>query len=380
MYITGLGKTLQIVSFCEIFLQHTKSKTILIVVPVNTIENWIAEFSKWLSCSKSKNEIRPKKINVFTIGATIKTLTERSEVIIEWNDQGGVLVLGYEMFKSISFTKSVKVEQLSKDMQTHLLNTNLVVCDEGHRIKNMHADTSVALRQIHTKRRIVLSGYPLQNNCIEYWCMIDFVRPNYLGSQAEFRLLFHTPIEKGHCTNASAETVKLMHERSFVMQTLLSNIVQRRSHVVLKDLLPPIMDYIILLKMTTLQRNLYRSFVNDSLRDKENISPINGFAVCQKIFNHPDILHAHMKNVEINWSVDLMKGYETNLIDNSPKLHIFLNLLQEILLLGDRVLVFSHSLATLDLLETFLHANTTSKTTWKKDWNYFSKFLELLSG
>lgn len=44
----GLGKTLQVISFVDIFLRHTPAKKVLCIVPINALQNWMTEFDKWV--------------------------------------------------------------------------------------------------------------------------------------------------------------------------------------------------------------------------------------------------------------------------------------------------------------------------------------------
>lgn len=97
---------------------------------------------------------------------------------------------------------------------------------------------------------------------MEYWCMVDFVRPNYLGSKAEFTNMFQRPIENGQCVDSTEADRKLMQGRAHVLHGLLSGFVQRRSHAVLKASLPPKQEVVLMVRMSPLQRRLYTALMN----------------------------------------------------------------------------------------------------------------------
>lgn len=101
-------------------------------------------------------------------------------------------MLGYEAFRSLVFYHTSKkskatftdteLDRLKKSIHKYLLDpgAELVVCDEGHMIKNQKSTTSMAVNQIMTRRRIVLTGTPIQNNLKE--CKLGDHVQNSFGS------------------------------------------------------------------------------------------------------------------------------------------------------------------------------------------------------
>nr|CDJ84646.1 SNF2-related and DNA RNA helicase domain containing protein [Haemonchus contortus] len=326
----GLGKTIQVITFIEVFLRVTQAKRVLVIVPINTIQNWYYEFEKWLPRYSETGEIC-RQFEVFLLGDAVKTFDQRVNLIEDWSRKGGVLLIGYEMFRLLirstqpkkpakpkpnSFStpqpdRSEKVDDFDKGftadgrvkkeaneiIRSALINpgADLVVCDEGHKIKNLNTDIAVALGAIKTRRRIVLTGYPLQNNLMEYYCMVDFVRPDFLGSRKTFSIQFEKPIKNGQCIDSTARDVKIARQRIHVLNSMLKGFIQRRTHHLLKAILPESKEFVLLLRKSPLQHALYRNFVmyaNSEISSGNTsvFNPLKAFAACSKIWNHPDIL------------------------------------------------------------------------------------------
>ncbi|KAK4282924.1 hypothetical protein QN277_014241 [Acacia crassicarpa] len=401
----GLGKTFQVIAFLYTAMRSTDLglRTALIVTPVNVLHNWRQEFIKW-----GPSEVKP--LRVFMLEDVSRD--RRAEILAKWRKKGGIFLIGYTAFRNLSFGKHVKGRHKAREICRALQDgPDILVCDEAHIIKNIKADITQALKQVKCHRRIALTGSPLQNNLMEYYCMVDFVREGFLGSSHEFRNRFQNPIENGQHTNSTLDDVKIMNQRSHILYEHLKGFVQRMDMNVAKKDLPPKTVFVISVKLSTLQRKLYKRFldVHGFTNDRASNEKMRkrcffvGYHALAQIWNHPGILqltkeekdYVRQEDAVENFLVDdsssdensdynvpvgekvrcanellqrkdesgfFLKGWWNDLLheknykelDYSGKMVLLLDILTMSSDVGDKVLVFSQSIPTLDLIELYL--------------------------
>uniref|UniRef100_H2Y5N4 Transcriptional regulator ATRX n=1 Tax=Ciona savignyi TaxID=51511 RepID=H2Y5N4_CIOSA len=255
----GLGKTLQVIAFLHTVLHSPhlpKLRTALVVCPLGTVLNWCKEIDMWTRKSD-------QPIAIYNLSET-KSFHERATMLKKWHKKGGVMMTGYKMFLLMSSSKKGKYKRYNHLFAEHMLQPgpDIVVCDEGHIIKNEATSLCTVMSSIKTRRRVVLTGTPLQNNLMEYYCMVNFIKPRLLGSAKEFNNRFTHPISNGQHVDSTEKDVKLMKKRSHVLHELLAGCVQRKDIDCLREQLMPKYEYVLRVRLTPLQIALYERYLS----------------------------------------------------------------------------------------------------------------------
>ncbi|KAK9300371.1 hypothetical protein QLX08_006912 [Tetragonisca angustula] len=400
----GLGKSLQVIALVHTLLTYeTGIKTVMIVCPLSTVLNWVNEFATWL-------KDRDDDIEIYEM-TKLKKNIERRFQLESWQKSGGVFIIGYEMFRNLSGANKKMRKNMKEAVLQYLIDPgpDVIVCDEGHLLKNEDTALSKSMNRIRTLRRIVLTGTPLQNNLIEYHCMVQFVKPNLLGTKKEFLNRFANPITNGQFDDSTEYDVKLMKKRAYVLHKMLKGCVQRFDYSVLTPFLPPKQEYVIFVSLSEVQVNLYQHYLDNFARRLRNAngSLFADFQVLQRVWTHPWVLRKNAEKIEkmnekrftddsegslkdfINdgdsdsstnsstssviednddvqaideepekkeeeWWLQFVKPEYFEDMRISSKLILLFGILKECEQIGDKVLVFSQSLYSLSLIEHFL--------------------------
>ncbi|XP_071124633.1 transcriptional regulator ATRX homolog isoform X2 [Mytilus edulis] len=313
----GLGKTLSVIAFLHTMMgnyETTEFSTALIVCPLNTVLNWQSEVKMWLE----KNEVQ---LEVHEL-ASVKVNESRARMLEEWHEDGGIMIIGYEMFRNLSQGSNCKNKRIKASFKKCLMDPgpDFVVCDEGHILKNDASALSKAMMQIKTRRRIVLTGTPLQNNLVEYHCMVNFVKPNLLGTRKEFLNRFVNPITNGQCTDSSSHDVRLMKRRAHILHEKLAGCVQRKDYSALTKYLPPKQEYVIAVRLANVQCDLYSKYLEiggysgpGDMGKSKGAKLFSDYQALMRIWTHPWVL----KMAEVRQEMKNMFDDESSFIDDT---------------------------------------------------------------
>ncbi|CAM9559187.1 unnamed protein product, partial [Phaeothamnion confervicola] len=256
----GLGKTLQSISLMWTLLKQGMTpgrpvaKRAIVVCPTSLVKNWEAEIEKWLHsdcrCIALSESSRDQVISSITL--FLQSPVYR------------VLIVSYETFR-------IHVERFQARADSCC---DLLICDEAHRLKNADTATNQALSSLKCRRRVLLSGTPMQNDLDEFFAMVDFTNPGVLGTAQHFRRHFLAPILAGREPDASAAQVRCSAGMGNEMSTAVNDFILRRTNTLNAKHLPP--KLIVCCRLTELQRNLYGHLI--SSKEIRHILQVNLFS------------------------------------------------------------------------------------------------------
>ena len=276
----GLGKTITALSLVHTLLSQSESKfetaaaeKAIVVTPSSLVKGWENEIRKWLGFTH---------LPPITIHNMSKKEITRAVAEFVTGRVKNLLIISYEQFRS--HAKTICQAPVG-----------LLVCDEGHRLKNAEIKTAKALLKLSTKRRIILTGTPVQNDLREFYTVVDFVNPGILGDYSTFKRIFEDPIAKSQERNAGPTTIELGKARSDELARITSQFILRRTQTMMRKYLPPKEEHVVFLKMNPLQEALYTAFARSKLSSvsASNLSfswALACITTLKKICNHPALV------------------------------------------------------------------------------------------
>ncbi len=301
----GLGKTVQTLALLESEKEKGNAGTSLLIMPTSLIYNWEMEAAKFTPGLK-----------IFTYTGTL-----RNKDVAQFSKYDVVLT-------SYGITR-LDIDNLLK------FYFNYVILDESQVIKNPSSNIAKAVMQLQSRFRLTLTGTPLENTTLDLWSQMTFLNPGLLGVQTFFKNEYQIPIEK---KGDEVKTKKLNSViKPFVLRRLKSQVATD---------LPEKVENIYYTNMTPEQeqkyeeaKSFYRHKILDQI-DKEGLNNtrmmiLEGLTKLRQISNHPRMV-------------------DPKYTGNSGKLEDVSHMIENAMLEGHKLLIFSQFVKHLEIFREFL--------------------------
>ena len=300
----GLGKTVQTLAF----LSGIPGKS-LVVCPSSLVFNWEREARRFA----------PKIRTLAIQGAERRTLFGEPLSTAE------LVITSYAL--------------LRRDMSHYEeIEFGTVVLDEAQHIKNPDSQNAQSAFSLKAKRRLALTGTPVENSLADIWSLMNFLMPGYLGSRQDFRERFQRPIE-----SAQGGAV---HRR--LIKRLAPCVLRRLKKSVLTEL-PDKIEHVAYCELTDAQRDIYTKLADTTRRQVSEWSGTKDQAKARML-----MLTALLRLRQTCCDVRLLNLTNPEPREPSGKLLMLEELLNEVIDGGHRVLIFSQFTSMLRILRDTL--------------------------
>ncbi|MBQ2938294.1 MAG: SNF2 helicase associated domain-containing protein [Clostridia bacterium] len=303
----GLGKTIQIIAIllnCK--KNEDDNRTSIVVSPSSLSLNWKSEIDKFAP------ELKVKVIR--------GTASER-KTLIENINKYDLVITSYDLLKrDIDIYKEKKY------------NFRFIIADEAQYLKNNNTKNAKAIKQLNADTRFALTGTPIENSLAELWSIFDFIMPGYLFSYKEFKSAYEMAIIKEENKDAMNK-----------LKMLIEPFVLRRTKKEVLTELPEKTITVLNNEMEEEQRKIYLSYLVQAKQELQNEININGYEKSQI-----KILAALTRLRQICCHPGLfIEDYK----DNSSKLEQCIEIIEDGITAGHKILLFSSYTSMFGIIE-----------------------------
>ena len=301
----GLGKTIQVIAFLWSEFQESapgENRRALVVTPASLVFNWMSEierFAPGLPATAVTGDVRERK-------AMIKNAGERE-----------VLITSYDLLK-----RDLKAYQK--------LDFAVEIIDEAQYIKNHGTQAAKAVKEIRSEFRLALTGTPVENRLSELWSIFDFLMPGFLYSYEKFRKEIELPAVQYGNSEAMERLQKMI--RPFVLRRLKKDVLKDLPDKLEKDMFSPLeSEQKELYEAHTERLRLMLSMQTDAEFKTSKLQILSEITRLRQLCCYPGLVYENYKG-------------------NSSKLDMCMELVQNAVNGGHKILLFSQFTTMLDEL------------------------------
>ena len=287
----GLGKTVQTLALLHSEKTSNPESTSLLIMPTSLIYNWEMEAKKFTPKLKILNY----------------TGTQRKK--------DNKLFSGYDLILTSYGITRIDTELLSD------FYFNYIILDESQAIKNPESIIYKSVRELKSRRKLILTGTPIENSTLDLWSQMSFINPGLLGNKKYFKDEYLIPIEK-----------KKDEQKTQRLNAMIKPFLLRREKTQVATELPEKIENIKYCNLSDRQRDYYEKEKNQyrnnilDLIEKEGIQKsqmllLQGLTRLRQIANHPGMIDEKYdgdsgKLEDITYMI-------TNTLSNDHKILIF---------------------------------------------------------